>query len=346
VNDEGVSGVSAHGDPLSGDLARVGGTMLRDALRWIPKLLRRAAETGEVEAIHKMRVGTRRAGAALFAFEDLVEDRRALAGVTAVLDRVRRSGSKARACDVDLRALSVRLDSCDDPSESAAIGFVMSRLGENRARGQQRVERRWGRFDRGSYRAHCKRMCQSIRTDGKTESVTEWAMKRVGMALEAVWALGNAADMSDEQLHELRIALKRLRYQAELFEPVVVWSGWRGMIEASVECQERLGHANDASELAARVRRIGEQLEGGATGWSSGLAEGLDRLASGLEREGRASGAAARAWWHVEGRRSVDRLVGSGSTRGSNGPMMDLDAAMDAALTDARRSLDERGSGG
>ncbi|MEZ6209941.1 MAG: CHAD domain-containing protein [Phycisphaerales bacterium] len=337
---------SARDDRPTGDLARAARESVRDTLRRAAKSLRRAGKSGDAESIHRMRVATRRAQAALIAFGDLIKDGEALERVGGDLDRMRRSGSRARSCDVDLRALGDRLRACDDCEMAAAIGFVMSRLSGERARGRERVGRLGKRFDSDGYRRAAKRIVRSIDAGGAGERLTEWAMKRVGGALEEVWARGNDGALDSERLHELRIALKRLRYQAELFESFVAWSGWRGMIEACAACQERLGHANDATELAARVRGIAEELDASESGWGVSLRVGLDRLADGLEREGRERGEAAQSWWMGEGKRSVDRLIGNGSTGGSNGPMMDLDAAMDAALTDARRSLEDRGTGG
>lgn len=321
---------------------------LRDLLKPIPKLVGRASDSDAVRAedVHRMRVSTRRGAAALQAFAPLIADEAALGEMEQQLKAIRKSGARTRCCDVDLAALSARLDRCEDADEVAAIGFAMRRLADERDRGARGVRRFGDRFSRKSFRRLVKRLIRSIPDDADGPTPTDWAMRSLSAAFEEVWSLGRSDDATAEELHELRLALKRLRYQAELFEPIVVWSGWRGVIEAAIECQDRLGHANDATELAARVGAIARGLERGADGWSGRVRAGLERLASGLESEGASAGGQARDWWAREGRRSIDRLVGTGSTRGRNGPMMDLDAAMDAAIRDARESLTQRGGRG
>jgi CHAD domain-containing protein len=91
--------------------------------------------------------------------------------------------------------------------------------------------------------------------------------------------------MTSGEQHDLRVALKRVRYAAECLEPVI---GRRvfGLLRACVRLQGFLGDAHDADLLAARLGR--------ATGPGAAARAALRRSLSDLRR--RRIKAADRAW--------------------------------------------------
>lgn len=339
-NNAEKSGSAPSGVNAAADAAR---SMLREQLKAVPKLVARASRGDVVDGdhVHKMRVATRRAEAALHAAEAMISDESALSAVRSTLKRVRKAGSGVRRCDVELKALQHRLEECSDADVASAIAFVMGRVAGERVRAERSVRKLADRFSKKSYRRSIKRLAKSIEPESDQPGATDWAMRRIGAAFREVWTIGKDCGADPEQLHELRLALKRLRYQAELFEPVVHGSGWRGLIETLSECQDRLGRANDSAELTQRVRAILDEPAGAGL-----FEESLRRLADELERETQALWRSGRSCWDAQARGSVERLFANGSTGGEIGPMMDLDAAMDAAIMEAQRGLMNRGVGG
>lgn len=333
------SEIAARGAETAADAAR---TMLRGQLKVIPRVVALATD-GDVidgERVHKMRVATRRAEAALLAAESMIGDRKALDAVRDSLGRVRRAGRVVRRCDVELGLLSRLLEGASGADSASAIGYVMGRVAAERSRGERAVRKLRGRFSEKSFRRSVKRIARSIAPCPDDPGATGWAMEQIGAAFGEVRRIGASLETDPDRLHELRLALKRLRYQAELFEPVVHAGAWRGLIEHLSVGQERLGSANDSAGLTRRVRgMIAEPARSGL------FVAALGRLADELERETRALRDSGRAWWDAHGRGAVERMCGNGSTGSVIGPMMDLDAAMDAAILEAQRGLMSRGTG-
>ncbi len=75
---------------------------------------------------------------------------------------------------------------------------------------------------------------------------------RVAEMFDFAHAIGDRAE--DEDLHNMRIAAKRLRYTLEMFRPALTGDG-PSLIDAVKELQERIGTIHDADVLDAIVRQ-------------------------------------------------------------------------------------------
>jgi inorganic triphosphatase YgiF len=71
---------------------------------------------------------------------------------------------------------------------------------------------------------------------------------------------GRHADLSEPELHRLRIISKKLRYNAEFFRDLFPKKGRRAYLEQLGEIQETLGSLNDAAVSRGLIRQLEERL--------------------------------------------------------------------------------------
>jgi CHAD domain-containing protein len=103
-----------------------------------------------------------------------------------------------------------------------------------------------------------------IRTDGDIR-LEEFAAERLQERLRKMRKFGKALDLPIAELHQLRIAAKKMRYVAEFFRPIYPKKASKLFFAALKDLQDDLGSINDAvvterlmDDLEPRVaRRIG-----------------------------------------------------------------------------------------
>jgi CHAD domain-containing protein len=129
------------------------------------------------------------------------------------------------------------------------------------------------------------------------------AVRRAGRRLRH--ALDSAyGDPSDEHLHGVRKATKRLRYTAELAAPVL-GKGTRTLVDRMAEVQDILGERQDTVVTRERCRELGLAAHAaGENAWTFGLLYGLE--------QGRAE-RAERLFWEVAS--SLPRVVRKGARK-------------------------------
>ncbi len=222
--------------------------------------LRRLLDGGSLdldpEYLHGVRVGIRRVRAALHAFEPWLEAPRAEAVRRELGERMRGLG-RLRDLDVLLARLPRDLDRLDAPGE--ASGRVLEAF---------ELRRRAVRVDA----AHTLGSMEFRRAVDAISSVAA-AGGAAPATLAATWPrlmAGHArklarlqdaevAALSDEDLHRLRIAIKRLRYLSEF----LAGTAPRGLTRAVKRLalyQDLLGRAQDARVAAAQFRALARAL--------------------------------------------------------------------------------------
>jgi CHAD domain-containing protein len=95
-----------------------------------------------------------------------------------------------------------------------------------------------------------------------------------------------AADIEtlpDNELHELRLRAKRLRYACEIFTPVFPARGMRRMVRRLAALQDTLGHLNDGAVAAGLLAELGDA--GTRRSLAIGLVRGFVAGKSGSVRE-------------------------------------------------------------
>jgi CHAD domain-containing protein len=231
-----------------------------------------ALRVGEDEEyVHQLRVASRRADAALRAFEPFLKGkayRQARKGLT----KIRRTAGDARACDVHMRMLRALAKS------PIVNGAISARMTEHRqtAIGQLVAAAQAGRYEAQSAvkkvaeKYHGKKLSTlqnalleslgpvNLERDGdgaQAMTLDELARQRLSRFARHVRRLAveiAEAELSIGRLHALRIRAKRLRYAMELFAPCYA-DGLKSAYQRVEAMQNELGEINDLDDLAARL---------------------------------------------------------------------------------------------
>jgi CHAD domain-containing protein len=239
-----------------------------EIVRWEPEV-----RVGvDPEAVHKQRVATRRLRSIL----------RSVQARTADPERTKRQRDELRWLGAALGEvrdrdvlISYLLDELAGLEEAAAFGGVLELLdGEREEARRELLEA----LDSSRYRRLLDELDQLPELpDGDLRSA---AIKEHRRLLESVRQLDG--EPADEDLHKVRIRVKRARYAAE-----AVGAGKR-YVEGAKALQDILGEHQDAVVAEARIRDLVAQVRGtGRTALAAG------RL---IERQRARRTAARRAW--------------------------------------------------
>lgn len=250
----------------------------------------------DVEHVHRLRVACRRASAALRAFEPLMK--RKPRALKRWLSMIRDAAGPARDIDVLLERFAA--EDVDEVTE-----YAVSRLVDERVDAQQhiiKVARRATRDQLQHAAAEGERLLTKKKANKNDPTLNEFGRAAMRQAYEPFSQLAHIESPTIDQLHELRIAGKRVRYSLELFDglwPADVYNKAYGVVE---RLQKRLGAINDhataqqlyqkwlgempadatAARLAARVVQEHRQTERLARRfldrWHAGRATELDAL--------------------------------------------------------------------
>lgn len=206
----------------------------------------------EAEAVHQLRIWTRRAAAALRFFRPAV-DRRQCVWMRKTLRKLRRTAGKVRDCDVHLERLELNGKA---PPKQVRSDLIRQR---RRARKSlRRLHRRLTRHDRLKRRA--ADLAQAIvwpkRHSNRTAPpFAAWCRQQLDPLAAEFFNLANA-DLSEiDTIHELRIAGKRVRYALELTAAVMNAKAHAALYDHSSEIQDRLGEICDHSAVIDHLRR-------------------------------------------------------------------------------------------
>jgi CHAD domain-containing protein len=263
-----------------------------------------AREGADPEGVHQMRVAVRRMRAALKAsgepgLEDLQAELRWLGGIL------------ARIRDLDVLLGHLRAQAADlSTDEQAAVELLLRSLVDERRRARRRM---LDTFRANRYAALLRTLANTVTADaagGVAGDVNGYPVRRkpgkqalLDVVVKPHRKLAKAAgaldaEPADDELHALRIQGKRLRYAAELAEPVG-GKPVRRLIRATKEFQDILGDHQDTVVAEEEVRRLLTEQTDPVAGFVAG------RL---VERE-RARRADCRARWRAAFD-EVDRLAG------------------------------------
>jgi CHAD domain-containing protein len=249
----------------------------------------------DTEHVHQLRVGTRRAAAALHLFESRLPEKTAVTARKR-LKRIRRAAAAARDWDVFRFETLARRDEAT-AAQQAGVNYLLGYAAARRdaaqvdlvARGRKEIRR----FD--LFAVETLSAVQVLDNDGATfDGLARPVLSQRLHELEE----SAGGDLKDYvHLHQVRIAGKRLRYAMELFAECFD-SSFKDTLYPQIEAmQEILGRANDshvAGEKLEAIREHGRTILGKA--WKP-LQSGVTALArfhrQRLTRERRTF----LAWW-------------------------------------------------
>jgi CHAD domain-containing protein len=315
--------------------------VLERRLDAVAEMVREVIKTSgsDDEAVHQLRVSTRRAQSVMLSFKPWL--RKARRGrIKKVLKRLRDAAGVVRMCDVHRGLLTA------DLADRARPGAGGERLGGQRMAGEFALVRLDGERDdalaalvRAAKGVPVKRLtgdAERLIRDAATKGATgngeldDGAAETEVDAGEAstVRAAGHAAlarladefrcageaDLScRENLHQMRLAGKRLRYAVEIFgaaeenpEPLVA------LAEHLATFQDRLGAVNDHHEVAERLQRYASETAAAVVELETGesaLAAGLHALSERFESRCSALASESLQWWNSDEARGFHDLI-------------------------------------
>lgn len=232
-------------------------------LKLVERLLPRAASDADAdpEYVHQLRIATRRAGAALKAFEGCTDPRQARKAGK-MLKRIRKAAGLARDCDVH-RDLFLELKRSAPPEAAQIIDLVLDELKALRAEAQKHIEEIFEKYPLKKIARRRARLCSRVHpqpagdgANGRTLTLGELAQRTVGRAVEDVRKELSVSKDEPEQLHQLRIECKRLRYAFELFEECAPEPERKPAQKALKSLLDTLGELNDAETMLHKVREL------------------------------------------------------------------------------------------
>jgi len=212
----------------------------------------------DTEYVHQLRVGTRRARAALDIFSCCLDDKMHRKA-RKFLRRLRQAAGDARDWDVFILDLSEQIPP-KNRRHAAAFDFLLGHAFGQRQIAQIQLTTVMPdypfTFDR--FLADLLHVIDQATPDAKT--LMDLARPTLSERLAALDRAA-AADLDDyENLHQVRIAGKRLRYAMEVFADCFP-SAFREQVYAKVEeMQEFLGRANDSHVAVKRLGELGDRI--------------------------------------------------------------------------------------
>jgi CHAD domain-containing protein len=258
----------------------------------------------DIEHVHRLRVATRRAAAALKLYRDWLP-RKSARRIKKRLRQMRRAASEARDLDVLIERLKRENDSAAEPmvhfleAKRVAVQPEIVELAKELRRDDRFVRKaaklvsKIANSDEDGHNGAAKKLC-----DWAPEQLTKFRTELIDLMPDG------SGDVA--ALHQFRIRGKELRYAIELLAPAFDPQLRKEVYPAVEELQERLGKITDhiaAMRLLAEweVHKAEQTAEGGA----STLEAEKARQREDLE--------AFREWWTAERATWLERSLAAHS---------------------------------
>jgi CHAD domain-containing protein len=276
-----------------------------EVVREFLPLARTQAER-DPEYVHQLRVGTRRADAALRIFRCCLPGKLYRAARER-LRVIRKAAGAARDWDVFRESLRERLDTAGKAERAGLDVLVGYALGQRDAAQaalaalEQDVNEPFADFVTATVDAvhNAER--------GHTDLID--LARTLMPALLGRLDQAAAGDLGDYvRLHQVRIAGKRLRYAMEVFVVCFAPAFRESVYPQIEEMQETLGLANDSHVASERLARLAEGLGGCATTWARARA-GVEALRHFHEERLQQQRQAFLTWWEAWKERTPHEIL-------------------------------------
>ncbi len=260
------------------------------------------------ENVHRLRVGTRRAGAALRIFSSVLPDKLQRKAKN-TLRAIRQAAGEARDWDVFVGDLRLRLRNASE-RDRPGLDFLVGYAAGQRDAAQAALLKagRKHEDDLKTFVATVLKTLQETPADATPVRFEELGRTLLRELLQELsWA--TARNLDDyEHLHQVRILGKQLRYAMEVFANCFA-DDFRGVLYPRVEAmQDVLGLANDSHVAWSRLDALKERFRPmwGAD-WKR-LQPGIDNLLRFHRRRLPRQREAFVHWWQVWQSQDVPRL--------------------------------------
>jgi CHAD domain-containing protein len=288
-NGKWVGGL-ATGMPVGKAASRVLGARLAVVREAVPAA---SGWGSDGEPVHHLRVASRRASAALDAFDDLLPAK-SVRKARKSLKRLRRAAGAARNADVFLTALRTWLVH-QSPADRPGLHFLLGHAFAAREEAQIGLTaalRDWDADDAAEVNA----LPDELR-GGKKETLGERAVPQLTKLLRKLDKAVRGDLENYEQLHGVRVLAKQLRYALELFidcyPPVV-----REQIYPRVEAvQDVLGAANDSHQAVVLLDTLRTNVVQAQPALWDAIRGGIDGVRAHHQQRERDQRTAFWDWW-------------------------------------------------
>lgn len=252
---------------LSDPVAEAGRKLFARQIRRMTGQEAGSRKGADIEAVHRMRVAIRRMRSLLKLIPEHYR-----AGTVAKLEAGLREIARAlgRIRDLDVLILDLERYAANAPSDQQAhIQAIIGRLERRRDKQRQRLN---ALFDSKRYDRFLRQLKRFGKTDGKgarrikTRSAPHQVRHVLPVLLHRRLAQVRAydtvlPDSNIEDLHELRVEFKQLRYALEFFQPNLGRSAG-SFLRTARDMQEFLGRIHDISvfiEAVGRLKKLSEE---------------------------------------------------------------------------------------
>ena len=234
-------------------------SLLEKRLGQLAESMQHARRAQGVDAVHDLRVASRRLRAFGVTFRELIPKKR-LARLEKRLKRVTRAVGALRDLDVQLELVSGRLEAASSELDRAALEHLLEQLDVQREQGLRRAERRLAKVELDAISRQVQRASKAALARLAERSAEEYALSVLGgLVADAADQLPPDGVEDPERLHRLRIDVKELRYALELFEPLL-GSKFEALYARATTLQELLGGHHDLVVLTQLVGERSAQL--------------------------------------------------------------------------------------
>lgn len=211
-----------------------------------------ALETGDVEAVHQVRVTSRRLEEPLTLCRAWMKDKE-IDRITKRLKRLRRAFTEIRELDVFQMSLA---DFNPEEFGPQGPGMLLEKLGSKRTAALRAAQKRCSRFEPQKLAIDVQAVLEeALQVAGDCEErierrLREMMAERAGAVLDST-----GMDPASGDLHLIRIGLKKLRYSVEL-QVEVEDDPDKSLIDQFKQIQDLLGDWNDHLQAAQRLARL------------------------------------------------------------------------------------------
>ena len=247
----------------------------------LPLAHKRFAE--DLEYVHQLRVATRRSDAALRTFRTCMADKR-FRKMRKRLRRIRRAAAAARVCDVHGEIFKKNRKECEETLHSV-LDQVRQWNTAEREEAQKAIGKVARRYPEGRLNKSMGKLLKNLRDPADAGRIT--LLDSAHQVFPGLLADMHAAAGEDmhiiENLHQLRLCGKRLRYAMEIFAPCFEPELKRDYYPLVEQMQDHLGDINDSLEIVQRLRQWAAPPEDeDSLNDPKSSASGKARLAEGL----------------------------------------------------------------
>ncbi len=212
----------------------------------------------DVEHVHQLRVGTRRAAAALRIFAACLPER-LHQKTRKTLRALRRSCGEARDWDVFLAMLQARLTKAP-AKQRRGLDFLLGFAHGQRVLAQDHLRQAFS-ADGDKFTLRIGQVSQALEISrSSSQTLRDLAFPMLTQLLCELESAARGDLTRYEALHQVRIFGKQLRYAMEIFESCFVSEFRKRFYPAVVEMQEILGLANDSYTACQRLSALQARL--------------------------------------------------------------------------------------